>query len=137
MIEAVLTAVKIINSTMNSGIKGIPLEIWTGKTVDLSFKIFGCNAMVKIPDGVRKKVDKKSIECIFVGYAEGQKGYRLIQKSTKKLIISRDVIFFENESANQCIPSCGQNKSFFETQVNIDELREDESIGNSADIYGS
>lgn len=99
--EAVLTAVKIINSTINTAIKGIPDEIWTGKPVDLSmFRIFGCTAMAKVPDALRKKFENKSIECIFVGYAENQKGYRLIQKSNRKLIISRDVIFFENKMAN-------------------------------------
>lgn len=76
--EAVLTSVKIINSTINTAINKIPQEIWSGKPVDLSsFRIFGCKAMAKIPDSQRKKCDKKSIECIFVGYADDQKGYRL------------------------------------------------------------
>lgn len=104
--EAVLTAVKIMNSTMNSGINAIPVEIWSEKSVDLSiFRIFGCRAMVKVPDGTRKKLDNKSIECIFVGYAAEQKGYRFIEKSTKRLIISRNVIFFETESDMQHVQS--------------------------------
>lgn len=131
--EAVLTSVKIMNSTMNTAIKAIPSEIWNKKPVDFSsFRVFGCRAMVKIPDAQRKKFDKKSIECIFVGYAENQKGYRLIQKSTNKLIISRDVIFFENEYAE------GKNSSSLKiqiTEVGDNELREESSDNSLTDLY--
>ena len=34
-------------------------------------------------------------KCIFVGYSDESKGYRLYQPESKKLIISRDVIFDE------------------------------------------
>ena len=38
--------------------------------------MFGCNAFVHIPGKKRKKLDKKSIRCIFVGYPAGCKGYK-------------------------------------------------------------
>jgi hypothetical protein len=31
---------------------------------------------------------------VFIGYESGTKGYRFFDPSTKKLVISRDVIFF-------------------------------------------
>lgn len=67
---------------------------------------------------------------------ENQKGYRLIQKSTHKLIISRDVIFFENRMANRGESS---NHQLLQIEIRPNELREDESNGNSssADIYDS
>jgi len=37
----------------------------------------------------------KSKKCIFLGYCDGSKGYRLIEMGTKKIVNSRDVIFFE------------------------------------------
>lgn len=130
--EAVLTAVKIMNSTMNTAIKRTPIEVWTGKPVDLSFfRIFGCKAMAKVPDALRKKFDKKSMECIFVGYAENQKGYRLLQKSTNKLIISRDVVFFEDQMA-------GQNTSNDDSMMTVshgDDLREEQPNNSSPDLY--
>lgn len=136
--EAVLTAVKIMNSTWNSGINGIPEEIWSGKSVDLSkFRIFGCKAMVKVPDGTRKKWDKKSIECIFVGYAEEQKGYRFLEKSTRKLIISRDVMFFENEMSTRD-KQCNTPFMMVEKKSTDDELREESEADNSSsDLYDS
>lgn len=136
--EAILTAVKIMNSTLNTAIKAIPSEVWYGKDVDLSsFRVFGCKAMAKIPDVQRKKFDKKSIECIFVGYAENQKGYRLLQKSSNKLIISRDVIFFENEIA---MKNSSTNSPFLMTEAvpkaNVDESREDRNDTNlSNNLY--
>lgn len=96
--EAVSTAVKIINSIPNSTNKVAPDEIWFGQQPDfLSLKVFGCTAMVHIPNEKRKKLDKKSQKCIFVGYADNAKAYRLFNTVTKKIIISRDVAFFETE----------------------------------------
>lgn len=57
-------------------------------------RVFGCRAMVKISDSKRKKLDKKSFECVFVGYADNTKGYRLLNIKTKQLVVSRDVVFF-------------------------------------------
>ena len=45
----------------------------------------------------RSKLDPKSRKCIFLGYADGVKGYRLWDPTARKVIVSRDVIFAENE----------------------------------------
>lgn len=66
--EAVSTAVKIINSIPNTAGKISPDEIWFGCKPDLlSLKVFGCTAMVHIPNEKRKKLDKKSQKCVFFG----------------------------------------------------------------------
>ena len=51
-----------------------------------------------MPDELRKKLDKKGQKCIFVGYFEDTKAYKLYDPVTKKVIISHDVQFVENES---------------------------------------
>ena len=61
-------------------------------------KVFGCVAYAHIPDELRRKLDKKGQKCIFVGYSEDTKAYKLYDPVTKKVIISRDVQFVENES---------------------------------------
>ena len=48
-------------------------------------------------DAQRKKLDDKSIKCIFLGVSEESKAYRLYNPVTKRIIISRDVVFMENE----------------------------------------
>lgn len=50
-----------------------------------------------IPAEKRKKFDIKAVECIFIGHADQQKGYRFYNKKTKKIVINRDAFFFENE----------------------------------------
>ena len=59
---------------------------------------FGCVAYAHVPNELRRKLDKKGQKCIFVGYSKDTKEYKLYHPITRKVIISRDVQFFENES---------------------------------------
>lgn len=54
--------------------------------------------MVHVPKQKRRKWDQKSQKKIFVGYDAETKGFRCIDKDTRKLIVSRDVIFHEDDS---------------------------------------
>lgn len=125
--EAVVSAVRVINSTRNSATGNIPDEVWFNKPIDFSlFKVFGCKAMVMIPAEKRKKFDKKAIECIFVGYSDVQKGYRFYNKNTKKITVSRDAVFFENEGNEK--PSENDLK-FFESTTTFSNP---DRVGNSS-----
>jgi hypothetical protein len=42
-----------------------------------------------------KKLDFHTIECIFLGYSEGSKAYRLMKRENYGIFISHDVIFYE------------------------------------------
>ena len=78
---------------MNGGIKK-----------SLMLDIFGCLVvmLMHVPVEKRKKLDKKSVKCVFVGYPNQSKGYKLYEPSTGKMLRSRDVIFIENEFSNPC-----------------------------------
>ncbi|KAK9708306.1 hypothetical protein QE152_g27279 [Popillia japonica] len=56
--------------------------------------------MVHVPKANRLKLDPKSRKLIFVGYNSNVKGFRCIDPVTKKITISRDVVFFENPASN-------------------------------------
>ena len=45
-------------------------------------------------------MDKESEKCIFIGYRNESKGYRLYNLEIKKLIIKRDVVFYESSYWN-------------------------------------
>ena len=97
--EAATTAAYLLNRIPCRSDAVTPEEMWTNQKPDLSnIRIFGCKSMVHIPKEKRRKLDSKSIECILLGYCTNTKAYRLYNISTKKIIISRDVIFLENNS---------------------------------------
>lgn len=98
--EAVSTAVYIYNRTSCRVLPDFksPEEVFTNKKPSVKhLKIVGSSAMVHVPKQKRKKFDVKSVKHVFVGYCETSKAYRLYNPSTKKFIISRDVIFMEGE----------------------------------------
>ena len=56
---------------------------------------FWCPAYVHISSEDRSKHDPKWKKCVFISYAKGVKGFKLWDSTKKKMIISRDVIFYE------------------------------------------
>jgi hypothetical protein len=55
-----------------------PHEVWNGKKSSLThLKVFGCEAYVHIPKEKMSKLDEKDEKCIFIGYKDGMKGYKL------------------------------------------------------------
>jgi hypothetical protein len=64
-------------------------EAWSGLKPEVThFHIFGsCAWAPQIPSKKRKALDPQSIECIFVGYPDDVKGYRLTDLSSDWLII--------------------------------------------------
>lgn len=94
--EAAATASYLINRIPCREMKETtPEEIWSKSKPDLKMlRVFGCKAMVHIPKEKRQKLDSKSMECIFLGYSEQSKAYKLFNQKKKELIVSRDVVFF-------------------------------------------
>eukprot|EP00253_Pinus_taeda_P034553 PITA_34553 len=93
--EAVDTACYLVNRSPSSALEDkTPQEVWTGKKPSLShLRVFGCDAYVHVPKENRTKLDSKSEKCIFIGYKDGLKGYKLWNLVTRKVVYSRDVVF--------------------------------------------
>ncbi|KAD7477788.1 hypothetical protein E3N88_00924 [Mikania micrantha] len=77
--EAVACAAYILNRSTTKSLSNInPQEAWTGfKPSVAHFRVFGCIAYAHVPDQRRSKLDDKSEKCIFVGYSEQSKAYKL------------------------------------------------------------
>ena len=59
-------------------------------------RTFGCVAHVNTVGPGVSKLSDRSTKMVFVGYETGTKGYRVYDPMTKRLHVSRDVIFEEN-----------------------------------------
>jgi hypothetical protein len=61
-----------------------------------NLRVFGSTCYALVPKEKITKLENKSMKCIFIGYSDEKKGYRLL--SDGKFIVSIDVIFDETES---------------------------------------
>jgi hypothetical protein len=95
--EAVGTTCYLVNRSPSSVLDDKnPHEVWSAKKPSLQhLRGFGCDAYVHVPKENRSKLDKKDGKCIFIGYKDGVKGYKLWNPETKKTVYSRDVVFRE------------------------------------------
>jgi hypothetical protein len=100
--EAVACSVYLLNRSPTTKLKlKVPQEAWSGTKLNVvHLRTFRCIAYAHIPFVLRKKLDDKSEKCIFTRYSETSKAYRIYNPITKKLILSRDVKFMENQLWN-------------------------------------
>ncbi|KAH9698451.1 hypothetical protein KPL71_024012 [Citrus sinensis] len=97
--EAAKTACYIVNRSPSTAI-GLKttMEMWTGKPADYSYlHAFGCLVYVMYNAQERAKLNPKFRRCIFLGYVDGVKRYRLWDPTAHNIVISRDVIFVEDQ----------------------------------------
>jgi transposase InsO family protein len=100
--EAVKWCVHVLNRSPTLAVQhSTPEEAWSGMkpTVEY-FRVFGCLAHVHVPDQRRIKLDDKSILCVLLGVSDESKAYRLFDPISKKIIVSRDVVFEETKGWN-------------------------------------
>jgi Reverse transcriptase (RNA-dependent DNA polymerase) len=76
-----------------------PQEAWSGEKPTIShLRVFGSVAYAQIPEAKRKKLDDREKKCIFISNSETSKAYKVYNPVTNKVVVSRDVIFSENEA---------------------------------------
>ncbi|KAL2232804.1 UNVERIFIED_CONTAM: Retrovirus-related Pol polyprotein from transposon TNT 1-94 [Sesamum indicum] len=129
--EAVLTAAHLINLSPSVPLHGkTPDFMWYEKSPDMSsLRVFGCAAFALQESD---KLDPKSIKCVFIGYPEGIKGYRLWVRSKPgfKVLISRNVTFNENEMP--CLERTqplGKDSTF--NRIELEDNQEGEELGEN------
>ena len=58
-----------------------PEEAWSGHKPDVAaLRVFRCVANFHVPVEKRKKFDVKGEKCIFIGYSDRTKGYKLFKQ---------------------------------------------------------
>ena len=93
--EAVRAACYLINRSPPAPLNfEVPEKIWSGKNPSYShLRVFSCLAHAHVSKELRKKLDGRTIPCIFIGYGDEEFGYRLWDPIKKTMIRSRDVVF--------------------------------------------
>ena len=97
-LEAVMCATYVLNRCPTKALQNItPYESWHGRKPSVAhLHVFGCLAYALVPVQQRRKLDDKAVKCVFVGYSSESKGYRLYHPQTKRILVSRDVVFVED-----------------------------------------
>ena len=65
--------------------------------------------------GLRTKLEPQALRCVFVGYALHQKGYRCYHPHSRKLYVTFDVVFHENDMYYSESSLQGENRDEVQT----------------------
>ena len=103
--DAVLCAVYIKYRCPSNAIRNkTPYEIWYGHIPSVKhLRVFGSTCYALIPKVHKNKLGARSHKCIFLGYSNTSKAYRLYDEVNKKFVVSRDVIFLESSKIDNVV----------------------------------
>ncbi|CAA7013624.1 unnamed protein product [Microthlaspi erraticum] len=95
--EAARHSTYLLNRIATRSMKEItPYEAFRSKKPNIShLRVFGCIGYAKVDSALLKKLDDRSRRLVHLGTEPGTKGYRLLDPQTKKIVVSRDVVFDE------------------------------------------
>ncbi|CAM8944369.1 unnamed protein product [Rhodiola kirilowii] len=98
--EALRHATYLINRVGTRSVIGkTPYEALRGKKPNIEhLRVFECLGYAKTEEVGRKKLDDRSRILVHLGTEPGSKAYRLFDPTTKRICVSRDVVFDESKS---------------------------------------
>ena len=102
--EALLTPCHVLNRVPNKNKEQTPYKMWIGRKLSLSYlRTWGCLARINVPIPKKCKLGPKTMDCVFLEYAQRSIAYRFLVFKSKVLDMhvdtimeSRDATFFEN-----------------------------------------
>ena len=97
-VEALHTAVHLLNILPSTSIQNrVPYTILYQKKPSYThLRTFGCLCFPNLNHSFLHKLAARSTPCLFLGYPSSHKGYRCVDLKTRKIIISRHVVFDES-----------------------------------------
>ena len=97
-VEALNMAAHLFSLLPSTAIKNeIPFTKLFHKPVSYDhLRVFGCLCYPNLTSTAKHKFSPRSTACVFLGFSTSHKGYRCLDLITRKVILSRHVIFDEN-----------------------------------------
>ena len=108
--------VYVLNVVPSKSIQKTPLDLWNGHKPSLrDFRIWECPAHVQ--KGKTGKLEPRTKVCMFVGYPKGTRGCFFYSPSEKKVFVSTNATFLEDDYMKNFKPC---------SKVILEELRTDQ-----------
>lgn len=97
--EAIRHATYLINRVGTRTLQSqTPYEVLKGKKPNVKhLRVFGCIGYAKIETPHLRKLDDRSRTLVHLGTEPGSKAYRMFDPTSKRVVVSRDVIFDESK----------------------------------------
>lgn len=95
--DCMQTTTHLVNRMLLPSLQGhTPYEkLYDKKPSYAHLRRFDCLCYVSTKNQGRLKFDGRADPCVFIGYPSEQKSYKLYNLATKKVFVSRDVVFHE------------------------------------------
>jgi hypothetical protein len=95
--ETILAACHVLNRVPIKNKEITPFKEWEKKQVNLSYlRTWGCLAKVNVPINKKRKLEPKTVDCIFIGYRFLIIKSRVPDMHVATIMDSRDATFFED-----------------------------------------
>jgi hypothetical protein len=133
--EALKTAVHILNRVPSKSVPKTPYKMWTGRKLTLNYlHVWGCPAEAKLFNPSIGKLDLKTVSCHFIGYPDKSKGFRFYcPDGYIKIVETRYAVFLEDEvirgstlpqeirleEKRVCVPNSMVAESFFSVPATV------------------
>ena len=97
----------------------IPVEVFSGKRQSVAhLRVFGAKCWAKIPTAQgNSKLDPRSTECRLLGYASGSGNYKVQDVGTRRVFVSRDLVFEEGHPRRTSANVGEKTVQLFETNL--------------------
>lgn len=135
--EAVNAANYIQNRVLTRSTNKSPYELWYERRPDTRhMRIIGSKCFVHVPKEDRRKLDNTATKMILIGYDEQSKAYRCYDMVNKKVTISRNVRFINEEVHQETAEIEFGNKRRKKAKKPISEDNSDtDNIETDSDTY--
>ena len=125
--DAVLSAAYLINRMPSSVLSfQTPLQSLSyycdiNSALHILPRVFGCVVYVHMHTPHRGKLDPRALKCVFIGYSSSQKWYKCYHPPSRKVFVSQDVTFWEDEAYFTSETSLqGENSNYEEKSLKTD-----------------